>query len=362
MPGPPSLAPPIPPTTTPIRRVMYPMPVALTVEPAPMFAASIVEKMSPGPSASPATKEIRRDVHALPIQRPECHQAEQARPRMTTWKFVRAQGSERESIAWRLPASRSRSMPAALFRLKARSHTLNPEGSVRPVPVTGAKALYSALPRSRAAGYPGMPGLPGARRTIASARASAARPPMRPTSAAPDVARGCEREDRVAISRCVGRRNGARRLSCAIWCDFGGLGSSSMAAFCRQRPRVSWLPPDSQLLQRTRSEQCPRVSETLPVLGANTRNDFACRGVDHVADRIHRDQRGDDQTIGHGDRSGAKTAFHRAIGTGGASRSLRPPRHLHCPRTPGPAPASWAARYPQSAVGRISGLPPTPSQ
>ena len=35
----------------------YPMPVAPTVDPAPMLAASIVEKMRPGPSCRPATKK-----------------------------------------------------------------------------------------------------------------------------------------------------------------------------------------------------------------------------------------------------------------------------------------------------------------
>jgi hypothetical protein len=42
--------------------------VAPTVDPAPMFAASIVEKIRPGPSCRPATKksfvpDTRRPIH-----------------------------------------------------------------------------------------------------------------------------------------------------------------------------------------------------------------------------------------------------------------------------------------------------------
>jgi hypothetical protein len=44
--------------------------VALTVEPAPMFAASMVEKISPGPSWRPATRKSALVCTRRPIQSP----------------------------------------------------------------------------------------------------------------------------------------------------------------------------------------------------------------------------------------------------------------------------------------------------
>ena len=52
---------------TPLR---YPSAVAPTVDPAPILAASIVEKISPGPSRRPATKKSSVPRTRRPSQRP----------------------------------------------------------------------------------------------------------------------------------------------------------------------------------------------------------------------------------------------------------------------------------------------------
>jgi hypothetical protein len=49
--------------------------VAPTVDPAPMFAASMVEKMSPGPSRRLATKKSEAPRRRRPIQRPSAMSA-----------------------------------------------------------------------------------------------------------------------------------------------------------------------------------------------------------------------------------------------------------------------------------------------
>ena len=48
----------------------YPRPAAPTVEPAPMLAATMVEKSRPGPSARPATKKSPLVFTRRPIHRP----------------------------------------------------------------------------------------------------------------------------------------------------------------------------------------------------------------------------------------------------------------------------------------------------
>ena len=54
-------------TATPVR---YARDVAPTVDPAPIFPASIVAKMSPGPSRRPATKKSDAPRTRRPIHRP----------------------------------------------------------------------------------------------------------------------------------------------------------------------------------------------------------------------------------------------------------------------------------------------------
>ena len=62
----------------------YPREVAPTVEPAPMLAASMVEKMSPGPSRRPATKKSDAPRTRRPIHRPNAISATEYAERMMT--------------------------------------------------------------------------------------------------------------------------------------------------------------------------------------------------------------------------------------------------------------------------------------
>src|SRR5439155_13604145 len=82
--------------TTPFR---YPRDVAPTVEPAPMFAASIVEKTSPGPRRRPATKKSEAPATLRPIHRPSPISASEYEARRTRCRL-----NDRGSIAQaRLP-------------------------------------------------------------------------------------------------------------------------------------------------------------------------------------------------------------------------------------------------------------------
>src|SRR5947207_13542126 len=65
-----------------------PIPVAPTVDPAPMLAASIVEKIRPGPRLRPATKKSDALRTRRPIQRPSAISATEYEPRMTMWRVT----------------------------------------------------------------------------------------------------------------------------------------------------------------------------------------------------------------------------------------------------------------------------------
>jgi len=60
----------------------------------------------------------------------------------------------------------------------------------------------------------------------------------------------------------------------------------STGASARAGPWISTIPPSS------RADERPHVDEPLPVLGAHARHHLARGGVDHVAHRVGRDERG----------------------------------------------------------------------
>src|SRR5712691_10557130 len=66
----------------------YPSAVAFTVEPAPMFAASIVEKIRPGPSCRPATKKSDAPRTRRPIQRPNPMRRAEYESRRASWRVI----------------------------------------------------------------------------------------------------------------------------------------------------------------------------------------------------------------------------------------------------------------------------------
>src|SRR5712691_9336214 len=73
----------------------YPRPVAPTVDPPPMFAASMVEKMSPGPSRRPATKKSFVPETRRPIHRPRPMRSAEYERSSASWRFT-AFGSAEE--------------------------------------------------------------------------------------------------------------------------------------------------------------------------------------------------------------------------------------------------------------------------
>src|SRR5438445_11494488 len=66
----------------------YPSAVAFTVEPAPIFAASIVEKIRPGPSWRPATKKSLAPRTRRPTTTPTVISAAEYTTRTARWRFT----------------------------------------------------------------------------------------------------------------------------------------------------------------------------------------------------------------------------------------------------------------------------------
>src|SRR5262245_33632929 len=88
----------------------YARPVAPTVEPAPIFAASIVENMRPGPKRRLATKKSDELRTRRPIHSPSAIRDSEYVARMKMWIFtlVQLKTENRERLAPLLHVSSSR--------------------------------------------------------------------------------------------------------------------------------------------------------------------------------------------------------------------------------------------------------------
>ena len=106
-------------------------------------------------------------------------------------------------------------------------------------------------------------------------------------------------------------------------------------------------------------EQQAGIGKAAPVGCANAGDDGPGVRIDHVTQRVDRDDRGDDETVRHVESGRAQSAFHGSLissefpdGRAGAG----PDR----PSVTGASVAATAAWLPHCASGRTFGLPPTP--
>ena len=270
-----------------------------------MLAASSVEKSSPGPSRRPATKKSPVPLRTCPARGRGAGGRRNRRGGGGGGRTSPNRQAYRRSRAAGIPRSLSRRGP--------------PARSPRP------------------------PRRPRARRRRAD-------PAPGPTRRWP-ARRSCRRRTGV----CAGTIARATP-SCAICATFvacvlvSGRWSRPRRSSCSRRPFNDDFAPPRGAASRTSASPLPSAVRT-------PGHDPARRRIDDVADGVDGDEGGDDEPVGQGRSTRCRC---RPSSPGRARPACRPSprlRRRRCPRRSDRRSRSWPRRYPQSAVGRIFGLP-----